>query len=156
VDTTRRIVHLEDEPEIVYAQLVAEGLHPGMVVHLLESSPERVRFWANGEEHLLAPILAMNISVAPQPMNAATPPAGGEPLDHLQLGETAVVLSLSPASRGAERRRLMDLGILPGTAITAEIRSPSGDPTAYLIRGATIALRREQARLIQIKRERRP
>jgi DtxR family Mn-dependent transcriptional regulator len=155
IDTSGRIVHLEDEPEIVYAQLVAEGLHPGMVVHLLESSPERVRFWANGEEHRLAPTLAMNISVVPQPVTGETTAVDSEPLDHLHIGETAVVVSLSPASRGIERRRLMDLGILPGTAITAEMRSPSGDPTAYLIREATIALRQEQARLIQVKRERR-
>ena len=152
VDTTGRIVHLEDEPEIVYAQLVAEGLHPGMVVHLLESSPDRVRFWADSEEHLLAPTLATNISVAPLPVAVETTPVGSEPLDHLELGETAVVAALSPACRGAERRRFMDLGILPGTTITAELRSPSGDPTAYLIRGATIALRREQARLVQVKR----
>jgi Fe2+ transport system protein FeoA len=46
----------------------------------------------------------------------------------------------------------MDLGILPGTTIRAEMRSPSGDPTAYVIRDALIALRQEQASLIQIDR----
>jgi Fe2+ transport system protein FeoA len=51
-----------------------------------------------------------------------------------------------------ERRRLMDLGILPGTMIAAEMRSPSADPTAYRIRGALIALRHEQAHLIHIKK----
>jgi Fe2+ transport system protein FeoA len=45
----------------------------------------------------------------------------------------------------------MDLGILPGTSVVAEMRSPGGDPTAYRIRGALIALRREQAELIQVK-----
>jgi Fe2+ transport system protein FeoA len=44
----------------------------------------------------------------------------------------------------------MDLGILPGTPVAAEIRSPSGDPTAYRIRGALIALRRDQADLIHV------
>jgi Fe2+ transport system protein FeoA len=44
----------------------------------------------------------------------------------------------------------MDLGILPGTRIEAEMTSPSGDPTAYRIRDALIALRREQADLIRI------
>jgi Fe2+ transport system protein FeoA len=46
----------------------------------------------------------------------------------------------------------MDLGIVPGTVIGAELRSPGGDPTAYDIRGALIALRREQAALINIVR----
>jgi Fe2+ transport system protein FeoA len=45
---------------------------------------------------------------------------------------------------------MMDLGILPGTTISAETVSPGGDPTAYRIRGALIALRREQADLIRI------
>ena len=54
------------------------------------------------------------------------------------------------ASDGPERRRLMDLGILPGTLVEAEMRSPLGDPTAYLVRGALVALRREQARRIAV------
>jgi Fe2+ transport system protein FeoA len=47
---------------------------------------------------------------------------------------------------------MLDLGILPGTLIQAEMTSPSGDPTAYRVRGALIALRKEQARLIQVTR----
>ena len=46
----------------------------------------------------------------------------------------------------------MDLGILPGTVIAAEMISAGGDPTAYRIREALIALRSEQARMIQITR----
>ena len=56
------------------------------------------------------------------------------------------------ASRGAERRRLFDLGILPGTKITAEFESPSGNPAAYKVRGAVIALRENQAQHIKVKR----
>ncbi|NIW11338.1 MAG: hypothetical protein GWN33_12880, partial [Gammaproteobacteria bacterium] len=66
-DSTARIVHLEDEPKTVYAQLVAEGLSPGMTVHLIRSLPEQIRFWANGDEHVLAPIVAANIAVEPVP-----------------------------------------------------------------------------------------
>lgn len=69
-------------------------------------------------------------------------------LDKLLPGQAATVAALE--TTGASRRRLMDLGILPGTKLTAEMRSPLGDPTAYRIRGAVIALRREQARQIQI------
>jgi len=54
--------------------------------------------------------------------------------------------------RKHERRRLMDLGILPGTLIEAVLRSPGGDPTAYRVRGALIALREEQSRWIYISR----
>ena len=46
---------------------------------------------------------------------------------------------------------MMDLGILPGTVIRAEFGSAGGDPVAYRIREALIALRQEQARLITIQ-----
>jgi Fe2+ transport system protein FeoA len=67
-------------------------------------------------------------------------------LADLPLGQSAVVAALT--GTGAQRDRLMDLGVLPGTRIAAEMRSPLGDPTAYRIRGALIALRREQAATI--------
>lgn len=151
LDVPVRIVHLEDEPEAVYAQLVAEGLSPGMEARLLELSSHRVRFWANGDEHLLAPIVAANISVVSMPEIVTLPEEAGVKLSSLLLGQKGEVLRISRASRGNERRRFMDLGILPGTVITAEMNSPSGDPTAYRIRDALIAFRREQADLILIK-----
>lgn len=148
-DEPARIVHLEDEPEMVYAQLVAEGLHPGMMVRVIENSPERMRFWANGNEHVLAPILATNISVRPIPAEPEVVKHAN--LSMLDPGEIGEVVEISPLCRGAERRRFMDLGILPGTQITAEFDSAGGNPTAYQIRGALIALRHEQASKINIK-----
>jgi len=145
-----RIVHLEDEPETVYAQLVAEGLHPGMEVQLTEINPQRVCFWDDGGEHVLAPFIAENISVVPISNDEQEISCSGSPLHSLNPGEKGEVLSLSPRLRGVERRRLMDLGILPGTLIKAELSSPSGEPTAYRIRGALIALRKEQSDLICI------
>lgn len=152
-DEAGLIVHLEDEPEIVYAQIAAEGLHPGMNVRVIESTPERIRFWANGDEHRVAPIVAANISILPLKDEKDALPEAGMPLSELEPGETAVVIRLSDACRGAERRRFMDLGILPGTKITVEMQSPGGEPMAYIIRGALIALRSEQAGLIRVKRE---
>ena len=149
-----RIVHLEDEPDIVYAQLLAEGLYLGQIVRIIESTPGRVRFWTNGDEHVLAPMVAANISVVPleQPERFMVGMPESLRLSRLEPGETAEVVAISPLSRGAERRRLLDLGILPGTRITAEFNSPSGDPVAYRIRGAVIALRENQAQLIRVRR----
>jgi DtxR family Mn-dependent transcriptional regulator len=152
VDTPLRIVHIEDEPEAVYAQLVAEGLYVGMEVRIIEATTQRIKFWANGDEHLLAPIVAASVSVVPLPEEILEPGQTGEPLNSLNPGERGEVITLSPLFRGQERRRMMDLGILPGTVIVAEMDGPSGDPTAYRIRGALIALREEQARLIRINR----
>jgi len=63
------------------------------------------------------------------------------------------VVGIAAGCRGPERRRLLDLGVIPGTVVAAEMRSPAGDPVAYRIRGALVALRREQADLIHIARE---
>jgi DtxR family Mn-dependent transcriptional regulator len=152
IGNAARIVHIEDEPEAVYAQLIAEGLYPGQWVQLLEVAPQRVRFWANGNEHVLAPIVAANIAVVPDasPAEVEMQPANDEPLHHLKLNESGTVTGLSPRCRGVERRRMLDLGIVPGTVVRAEMISPSGDPVAYRVRGALIALRREQSELVRI------
>ena len=51
-----------------------------------------------------------------------------------------------------ERRRLLELGLFPGTVVEAVMDSPLGDPTAYRVRDMTIALRRSQARWIEVQR----
>lgn len=73
-----------------------------------------------------------------------------ETLDRLKPGETAVVLRLK--STGITRRRLMDLGILPGTPLLAAFASPLGDPVAYQVRDTLIALRHEQACQIEVEK----
>jgi len=153
LDTPARIIHIEDEPEAIYAQLVAEGLHVGQEVRLLETSSQRIRFWAGHDEHVLAPILAANISVIPIRETPQVVEMPGEPLTNLKPGQEAQVVALSPRIRGAERRRLMDLGLLPGTSIEVEIESAGGDPIAYRVRGAVIALRKSQAELINVNSE---
>ncbi len=150
-DSALQIVHLEDEPETVFAQIVAEGLHPGMPLLLLSRDPQRIRFWAGGDEHVLAPLVAANIHVIPIGDDQAQ--LKGEKMNSLSIGEQAEVLALAPSLRGAERRRMMDLGLLPGTMVCAEYTSASGDPVAYRIRGALIALRAEQAGQIIIRKQ---
>jgi DtxR family Mn-dependent transcriptional regulator len=119
---------------------------------MIDSSPQRVRFWAGGDEHLLAPIVAANIAVLPLQDEQDTEEIIGDPLSSLNVGEVGQIISISPRTRGVERRRLMDLGILPGTSIEIEMSSPSGNPTAYRVRGAVIALRKTQAADIRIQR----
>ncbi|NJP07391.1 MAG: ferrous iron transport protein A [Chloroflexaceae bacterium] len=71
-------------------------------------------------------------------------------LTDLRPGACGRVTHIAAACQGSERRRLMDLGIVPGTLITVEMRSPAGNPTAYRVRGALIALRQEQARFVGV------
>ena len=151
--TSLRIVHLEDEPAAVYAQLVAEGLRPGMRAYVTEVTERRIRFWADGEEHILAPIVAANIAVVPESNGEREEEIsdGAVRLAALDPGEAGEVVRISRASRGPERRRLMDLGLLPGTKIVAEMDSPSGNLTAYRVRGALIALRDDQTEMIRVR-----
>ena len=65
------------------------------------------------------------------------------PLTDLSIGETARVKELRLT--GNIRRRLLDIGLVEGTAVSCLYKSPAGDPTAYLIRGGVIALRTEDA-----------
>jgi DtxR family Mn-dependent transcriptional regulator len=146
------ITHIEDEPEAVYAQLVAQGLYVGMQVMMIERTNERVRFAADGEEIILAPILTNNLTVTPVTEEERLITAPLSPLSSLGIGEEAKVLGISKALRGQQRRRLMDLGIVPGTTIRAEMHSASGDPTAYNIRGALVALRQQHTSMIFIEK----
>lgn len=70
------------------------------------------------------------------------------PLSKLPLKKWGTVISL--AADGTARCRLLDLGLVPGTAVGAVRRSPAGDPTAFNIRGAIIALRKEEAEKITV------
>ena len=64
-------------------------------------------------------------------------------LVNLREGDRSFVKKL--LSTGGMRRRLQDLGIIEGAAISCVQKSPFGDPVAYEIRGAIIALRAEDA-----------
>lgn len=64
-------------------------------------------------------------------------------LNRLTQGQTARVKNLK--TRGTMRRRLLDMGLIEGTRVECLQKSPSGDPVAYLVRGAVIALRSEDS-----------
>ena len=72
-------------------------------------------------------------------------PPAVKPLSSLKRGESGRVASLSATLVGGERRRMLDLGFVPGTRVERDFDSMLGSPTAYRVRGATVALRREQA-----------
>lgn len=72
-------------------------------------------------------------------------------LSALREGESAYVTRISAGP--AMERRLTDLGLVRGTRVTCVLRSPAGDPCAYLIRGALIALRRTDADGVALERQ---
>ena len=72
-------------------------------------------------------------------------------LSDIQPGQRAVIGALR--TEGPLRRRLQDLGFSPGTRVACLGRAPAGDPTAYLVRGAVLALRRADCGGILVRAE---
>lgn len=70
-------------------------------------------------------------------------------LSALRVGQSAYVAEIQADE--AMRRRLLDLGLIRGTRVTCTAKSPAGDPAAYLIRGAVIALRGRDARGVRLE-----
>ena len=65
-------------------------------------------------------------------------------------GESAKIKKL--LTRGTMRRRLIDIGLTENTLVKCIGRSPCGDPSAYMIRGAVIAIRREDSGSILVSK----
>ncbi len=72
-------------------------------------------------------------------------------LNELQEGQSATVTEIK--LQGAIRRRLLDLGLIIGTKVKCVIKSQYGDPIAYRIRGALIALRNSDTKNICVNKE---
>jgi DtxR family Mn-dependent transcriptional regulator len=147
------VVHLGDEPREVFLALSEAGLSPHMLLRVLAVEPEGIRFESEDREHLLSPVVARNLTVEPLP--GAVVGEGErerETLAQVGPGQAARVVGIHPTLQGPQRRRLLDLGLVPGTEVWAELESAGGDPTAYRVRGALIALREDQARWILVDR----
>jgi DtxR family Mn-dependent transcriptional regulator len=141
------VAHLEDEPADAYATLGRAGLALGTAVVVQARDTTTVTVEFEGKRVILSRLLEPAVSLTPhgEPTGARS-----STLADLHPGQSGRVTRISLACAGAQRRRLLDLGVVPGTTITAVLRSAGGDPVAYTIRGALIALRRHQAEWIEI------
>lgn len=72
-------------------------------------------------------------------------------LSELPPQMTAVIVRLNRSD--ALGRRLTDLGVTEGERITAEFRSPFGDPTAYRVKGCLLALRKRDCSSVEVAYE---
>jgi DtxR family Mn-dependent transcriptional regulator len=151
LNTPAEVVHIEDEPESVFNQILSEGILPGTYLALRESTDKGMRLEIEGEEIWLPPVVTANIFVLAATEKPEAEEAGF-PLSRLPLGQAARVLKISEEIRGLARRRLLDLGFTRGALVQPILRSSfgGGDPVAYRIRGTTIALRREQTEKIHM------
>jgi len=145
-----RIIHVEDEPKLIYSQLIAQGLYPGKEILVISKTSDKIVLAADGEECTLAPIVASKVSIEVLTDKEFVNEKNKTLLD-LKPGEKAEVLRLSPTCRGQQRRRLLDFGIVPGSSISIRMNSPLKDPVAYLVKGTLVALRKNQAKKVLIK-----
>ncbi|WP_308991601.1 metal-dependent transcriptional regulator [Mariniflexile litorale] len=152
VNTVGKITHIEDEPEIIYKQILAEKIHIGSLIRIIENNATRIVFLSEGEEFRLAPIVAANLTVAAIEKEVVIEENIAR-LSSLKAHETSKIIGISKESRGESRRRLLDLGFVKGASIKIDLTNPLGDPHAYLIKGTSIALRKDQAAKILIKKD---
>jgi len=139
-----RIVHLEDEPPEALNQIVAAGFALGMSIEVRQVSKQNLVIWDGELQRPLAPVLASNVFVEELP-HPIQPPVK---LSSLDPGQSGRVLALR--CEGFDRRRLLDLGLTPGTIVECAFPGPMREPMAYRVRGALIALRPEQTDQIEI------
>ena len=72
-------------------------------------------------------------------------------LDQFRPGQSGVIVSVS--GEGALRRRLLDMGLTPGTRVSVRKVAPFGDPLELVLRGYELTLRGEDARIIRMKKD---
>jgi ferrous iron transport protein A len=84
-------------------------------------------------------------------VNKAKPEAIPASLVDLRRGDAGILEAIDLPREDA--RRLMELGFLPGMRITAGLSAPGGDPRVFQVDGSEIALRRETARRLRIRRD---
>jgi DtxR family Mn-dependent transcriptional regulator len=149
-NTPGKIVHLEDEPPLAYAQILAEGLKLAQVIRILEVSPQRYLISDGENEYRLAPAVAANGYVEPL-AEKITVGEGVIPLVELAHDQQAAIVALDESCQGFTRRRFLDLGLTPGTMIYPELLNAFGDPRAYRVRGTLIALRKDQAAQVWVR-----
>ena len=136
---------------MIYKQILDEKIFIGSHIKLTSNDNNEVSFVCEGVEHKLLTIVAANIHVGELSEDELFE-ENAVRLSALEVGETAEVIGLSKECRGANRRRLLDLGILPGTEVEIDMKSPLKDPVAFRLRNTSIALRKNLSDLVLINK----
>ncbi len=72
-------------------------------------------------------------------------------LDKIMLEKKAVIRSVG--GEGSLRRRLLDLGLTPGTVVMVRKVAPLGDPIEITLRNYELTLRKDEAAQIIVELE---
>jgi Fe2+ transport system protein FeoA len=71
-------------------------------------------------------------------------------LSEIETGQVVQVVRI--AGHSSFRRRLMELGLVPGTRVELVRVAPLGDPVELLVRGASLSIRKAEAGVIEVAR----
>lgn len=145
------IAHIEDEPADDFAKIEALKIAPGMRLRVMEKSENSLQVSLDGRNLAIPSDLIPLIAV--EPLKPGDKPLGEvDLLTNLKKHEEATIVGISAWVRGPERSRMLNLGIVPGTLIKSALVGAFESPVAYHIRGTEIALRREQASHVMIRK----
>lgn len=72
-----------------------------------------------------------------------------KPLSELLPGDKGIIRKMR--TRGAIRRRLMDMGFVAGTSVEVEKMAPLGDPVDILVKGCHVSIRKEEAQNVWVE-----
>jgi DtxR family Mn-dependent transcriptional regulator len=144
------VTHLEDEPPGVFETLVSAGLVRGTILKVEERRAGLVRLQIEGRTVALPAVAAANVHVGPVP-DIEPQPGDVVSLASVPRDREAEVVSIDERIRGLTRRRLLDLGVTPGSVIRPELEPLFGRPRAFRIRDTLVALRDEQAEGIRVR-----
>ncbi len=141
LDEDALVLHVEDEPPPLFAQLVAMGFVPGVRLRVQARQEERLLVEQGGYLHVLAPEAAERISVVPAPPEPV-------PLSDLRVGQRGRILALGAVNN---QRRMLDMGLVPGALIEVVRTAPLGDPIEYRVKGSSLSLRKDEAREVLVE-----
>ncbi|MBN1834422.1 MAG: FeoA domain-containing protein [Spirochaetales bacterium] len=137
-----RIISLDDNSPALLAQLTVMGLRPGVDVEVLEGGPELIRLRLDDLPVAVAAAAARHVSVFPAP---ALP----VPLGELPVHSRVRVVEVQGS--GKHQRRMLDMGFVPGAAVSVLRRAPLGDPVEYRVKGTAVSMRREDADTVLVE-----
>lgn len=153
--------------EPVRVALDAQGVRPGAKVDLLVASEQNVLLHVNGSHVSLARTLADKILVEPieegssgectlQPLlepehvkDLSEPATQQVSLDTVRVGQRGVVVRIE--GKGPARRRMMDMGLVPGAEVKVVRVAPLGDPIEFQVKGYSLSLRKTEASNITVE-----
>jgi DtxR family Mn-dependent transcriptional regulator len=159
-----------DDPACTF--LNEQGLRPGARVALVADAEDALLVQVGGKHISLARSLAETVQVEQAETEGETAPdvppkpipsdeermemqsktetvIRQVPLHELSVGQRGIVVRVG--GRGPGRRRMMDMGLVPGTEVKVVRVAPLGDPVEFEVKGYSLSLRKSEARDITVE-----